>query len=69
MWSDQRVHILVEMEKDANHLGKIGLGVGDILTKDPFKRTDRGRASDLRDKSQTNSVTKQRRFEAQEEAY
>lgn len=50
MWSDQRVHKLIEMEKNVNHLGKMGLGVGDILTKDPFKRTDRGRASDKRDK-------------------
>jgi hypothetical protein len=31
--SDQRVHMLIEMEKDVNHLGKIGLDVGDILTK------------------------------------
>lgn len=28
------------------HFGKIGLGVGVILTKDPFKRTDRGPVSD-----------------------
>lgn len=39
--------MLIEMEKDVNHLNKI-LDIGDILTKDPFKQTDRGRASDWR---------------------